>query len=311
MLEYDWRKVRCVDLTYDRKKFKTPADALAHGGKNVSYLIDNLRHHGIEVLNWRKFLEWHADGYPHYHLYIEVAESGRAGMIGYDLLQELWDAGMVREWPVKSKAHWEHIIGYAAKTGYLHKPKRHQVVFPEWLLDTKMRVRRTSGGSANPDTSKMITPKEKENYMRGLIKKCKKNTSGAKQTAHISSSHPKTNREALAECGATINVTYILSPTKTIEPGIASIPFKEWKESGARYIDGLGWCKNVTSEELGTFNETNYKRFPVERPPSMGERAGERRSPPKSKPGGKYTRTSKPQGKWVHKNPFAEARLYD
>lgn len=269
MVPMDWERVRCLEITVDRKKFKNPREAVKALQKEVGYLIDELRIQGIKIGRWVRFLEWHEDGFPHYHVYAEVEKSGRQGMIGYALLQSLWKHGLVREKQVESEAHWKNLLGYAGKTGYLHKAKRHQVVYPEWLLDSSDRLRRVSSNITKGVAS--ITIAQADKILDKLAAECKVRVPISREERGKGSNRGKTNRQLVAECGSTIKVSYASTMSNIIHRGTANLSFREWRASGAKYIEGLGWCREMTREQALEFDAQYFSDTPEARAVSMTE----------------------------------------
>lgn len=135
---WDWRKVRHFWLTVDREQFDGPADAYDSTKGDISYVMQRIRSQiadrGLVVQDYLKVLEWHADGYPHWHYLVLVNKAGRYGQIGYDVIAEAWEHGLVQERYIKDRGHWAAMAGYQAKRGYIGKAKNHQVTLPDWAL---------------------------------------------------------------------------------------------------------------------------------------------------------------------------------
>lgn len=133
-----WDQVRQVVLTVSRETPPEVAMESIRKNRAIPKLIKNL---GLKDKRWLWVLEFHADGYPHWHLFIEN-KRGRAGMIGKDRIQTLWKRGNVWESYPKDRKHWGAITGYHRKTGYFAgETKAHQLVLPEYLID-QSRVRK-------------------------------------------------------------------------------------------------------------------------------------------------------------------------
>jgi len=125
----NYQFVRHVVLTIDRKNFDNPADALESLTETSRRLVQYFQRQGHKIVNYVRAVEWHKDGYPHIHLLIEL---DRRGMIGGDVIRNFYNLGQVNESYFKTKAHWQMMTGYAAKTGYIGNSKDHQGVLPEW-----------------------------------------------------------------------------------------------------------------------------------------------------------------------------------
>lgn len=134
----DWRKTRHVILTIDRAYDAQEVFEEIRAEKALPRLVKRIAD-GSRYL-WA--LEWHSDGYPHWHLLVEVHESGAAGRIGKKRIQRAWGFGVVWETFIKTKDHWKAICGYHSSKGYLAgERKKHQLVLPRWLR-SESRVRK-------------------------------------------------------------------------------------------------------------------------------------------------------------------------
>jgi hypothetical protein len=88
-------------------------------------------------------MEFHKDGYPHWHLFVEVKDEGKGGMIGGNLLRRYWKGGdYVIETYIRNKSHWDELVGYFDKKGYFEKGKGYQGILPEWARNRFGRIRR-------------------------------------------------------------------------------------------------------------------------------------------------------------------------
>lgn len=106
-------------------------------------MIWNLRRtKEIGVVNWLWIMEFHRNGFPHFHLFIEVAIAGQGGMIGGDTLRHYWTVGRVMENHIFSKEHWNILLGYFEKHSYFGEGKEHQLELPDWAKGMKKRIRR-------------------------------------------------------------------------------------------------------------------------------------------------------------------------
>ncbi len=134
----DWRRTRMVTLTLNPANWTDGEDAYIWYkiNKPIGHFIENLGRAGIKVTDWTCNMEWHDNGYPHWHLLIEVDKPGPAGMIGQELLHKLWSHGdtthRIHEYYFSSEERFKKFTGYFSKSGYLHKDKQHQVTLPAW-----------------------------------------------------------------------------------------------------------------------------------------------------------------------------------
>jgi hypothetical protein len=144
---FDWRFTRHLVVTCDPGRFNGEGE-LAYTEimfkRGRGYLIKNLeRTEGITIVDWISFLEWHENGFPHWHIFIEVTEQGKRGMIGREKVKRHWPFGLwINEEYIKSEYHWKNITGdYFSKRGYFSDGGSHQGRLPEWAKD-KSRMRR-------------------------------------------------------------------------------------------------------------------------------------------------------------------------
>jgi hypothetical protein len=132
--EIPWDEARFVTLTMDPHKCGEGADAYLfyreHG--QIGYFIDRLRRLGIKIIDWCGFIEFHLNGNPHFHLLIRT-KKGSAGMIGNKTLLKAWAYGYVKEEHFATYKHYENLVGYLGKAGYLHKNKEYQSVLPDYF----------------------------------------------------------------------------------------------------------------------------------------------------------------------------------
>ena len=140
-----WGHVRHVEFSIDRK-FTSGREAylfIMQKRGIAQMLKDFARTDGIPINDAVWVLEWHKDGYPHFHVFIDVGIAGPAGMIGQRLLHARWPWGLwVHESPIKSENHWNSVVGYFDRKGYFEGDKGHQGRLPEWGLRGKMKIRR-------------------------------------------------------------------------------------------------------------------------------------------------------------------------
>lgn len=254
----DWRKVRAVELTLDPSRYPDPFLAYKAMGKEIGYFIASLKTHGVDVRDWVAFLEWHASGLPHYHLYIDVGKVGAAGMIGYEKIKSLWTHGLVREWPIRSERHWQNLIGYAAKTGYLHKAKRHQVVYPEWALKSRVRIRRVHGQQKREDKA---TVRYDESLLVDWIAKYKLATPEDLDSEWAGENNPvpMTNGERLSKCSECVYIYYATRGMLVHYQGKIKLSFADFKGLGAVYQEGLGWTIRMPAGALLDFHNKYFK----------------------------------------------------
>ncbi|MCD4717447.1 MAG: hypothetical protein K8R45_12010 [Desulfobacterales bacterium] len=249
-------------MTLDRKKIETGALAwqYVNDHKLIPGFIRNLQrgkkvfnkktgtwevlYPPIKISNWMWFLEWHKDGYPHWHLFIEVEKAGKAGMIGGDHIRHYWDIGRVRESYIRDKKHWNFLTGYFLKHGYFYhkKGKDHQTKLPKWALnDIHLKIRRTgrkAKARAEHSELKVIPPKPQLiDPITGEIFTPKRRV---KQTAY---------KVLFKKCGSQTRVT--ISNGRMVFIGTTNIPYKEIRDTvtGA-YQEKLGYTFNASNKLL-------------------------------------------------------------
>lgn len=133
-----WDRVRQVVLTVSRETDASTIMEDIRKRRSIPKLIQSL---GLGKRKWLWVLEFHADGYPHWHLFIEN-DRGRAGMIGKERIQSIWGYGHVWESYPKNAKHWGAITGYHRKAGYFAgETKKHQLTLPAYLMHQN-RVRK-------------------------------------------------------------------------------------------------------------------------------------------------------------------------
>lgn len=144
---WEWQRVRELVLTVDRDKFENPEQAYTYltKKKKIAGMIRNLeRTQGIVVADWCWLIEWHKDGFPHWHVFVLVDKAGQKGQIGYKKILQYWEYGKIVEGYIHSQNHWEYLTGYFKKHGYFEKKKAHQARLPEWARNRKEVIRRFS-----------------------------------------------------------------------------------------------------------------------------------------------------------------------
>jgi hypothetical protein len=140
---WDWRRVRSFVLTIDRALYSSPLEAYLRIQRDkelaefLKRLKRKLRKEGLDILDSFWVMEWHKDGFPHWHFYVLVNKKGRAGRINKKVnLTEAWGrAKHVQEGYIKDLAHWRATVGYAAKHGYFPDGKKEQAALPGWVRD--------------------------------------------------------------------------------------------------------------------------------------------------------------------------------
>lgn len=289
MESMDWKATRQFMVTINPKLFKDGEQAYLEVMKKrrISRLIRELkRTHGVRVRSWFYIREWHANGFPHWHVFVDVGVRGRAGMVGGDLLRKYWPLGAVRESYFKDHAHWDHVKGYAAKHGYFEKNKKHQIILPDWAKNYPSGKLRKKDGSRKI-IKKTAGPREKsdiEKIPQHVLEAC---TDEVLKSARLyeyfiemmieleeegkekKSRKRRTYAAVLAMCGATSRVIvdrgqideqmlhdlYMAQGARPLDIGIEfklNLPYKFVKDFGDKgeYKEGLGIVKRITKKEL-------------------------------------------------------------
>ena len=262
--KFDWQLTRHVVFTVDPSQFKDGRGAWEYINRHkiIPGLIRNLErgkkgfdpdtrkwqpiYDPIKITNWKWFLEWHKNGYAHYHLFIEVENKGQAGMIGGERLRHYWSLGRVTEGYIKSKGHWLNMIGDFKKRGYFsQKQKKHQVKLPKWALyNTGLKIRRTG--------AKITAKKNKDPFVE-LIKYFR--TRGEVidiKTGEIKGFRPKrpkhkrrSYKAIFASCGQRTRIK-IMTPNTTLK-GLFDIPYKELRQKiPGYYLETKGYSFQLT-----------------------------------------------------------------
>lgn len=177
---YNWRSTRHVILTVDPSLFSSPVEAFneIREKRLVAQFIRRLRRgvkekqgskwvqkiQPLEILRWAWFLEWHKNGFPHYHVFIQVPQEGSAGMIGGDRLRDSWKLGkIVKELYFENENHFREMTGYYSNKGYFEKGKKYQGELPGDIINTtttKIRRMNSSEQKHREKTKKIIIEDE-------------------------------------------------------------------------------------------------------------------------------------------------------
>lgn len=244
---WDYRYVRQIVLTIDREQFESPLDAYLTitQKKYIPALLRELtRRDGIEVVDWAWALEWHRDGYPHWHLFVLQNKQGQAGMIGQANISRIWKKGIVWEYPVRSEKHWHGLTGYFAKKGYFEKKKAHQALLPQWARDRQKRVNRTGSKKFSHELDRA---KATEKYLRKekIAERQMATPEGRKLRARQIGQYftdraadTLTNGQKLDRCGQS-TLLHIYG-TNSGELGSISMPYNVYRALDGEYIPGVG-----------------------------------------------------------------------
>ncbi len=232
---FNWRAVRHVVLSTNPYSFENdPSRAWEEitFQRGVGNLLKNLeRTEGIGIMDWVAFVEWYENGFPHWHVLIEVDKEGKAGMIGEQVIHRYWPKRFglyIHEEPIKDLAHWANLVGYFDKHGYFDDGKGHQGRLPEWA-----RVR-----------NKVIKRYETKKLKWGLEGKGNKKISQVSQDVGVDvEAGERSQRRAygliLEECGAKTRI--VVECKSWRHSWIAEVPYQEIKTAWTwEYIEGKG-----------------------------------------------------------------------
>jgi hypothetical protein len=253
--KFEWDKVRHIVLTVDPLKYEDGFDAWRSINSRavIRDMIRNLRRYKGRGLGfWMWFLEWHRNGFPHWHLLVETDVVGRGGMIGQEALHGYWREGRIRESYFKSQYHWDMFSGYIKKHGYIEKRKKQQGELPAWALEYKGRIRRFDGShvKVGKDGGEEMT---KRRPKRDWVREWERQQS----REWLRAMGGKSYRVILEDCGAFCNmeIEYMGQMGSYYQVQIALGAFKE--VLGGRYYEGQGWVIECFGSELKDF----LKRF--------------------------------------------------
>jgi len=252
---FDWQRTRQIVLTTDRTKFKNGREAWKYVNthKLIAGLIRNFkRAYGIKITKWKWFLEWHQDGFPHWHLFIEVENEGMAGMIGGDRIRHYWGLGGVTESYIHNQDHWNTLTGYFQAHGYFKgKDKSHQVELPKWAVeDEKLRIRRSgSNAKKRQPPCERIRDLMRANKLYDQIEIIDLQTGEiTKEKRKKRKRTPRTYKAMFESCGLTTRIKLMTDHTTMIFK--TDIPYREIREKiPGEYKNGVGYSFNV-SERL-------------------------------------------------------------
>lgn len=258
----DYKSTRQVVLTTDPKKFKDGQDCfetLRDSGALHQFIHNLTRTSGVKIKDWAWNLEWHSNGFPHWHMFIET-EAGKNGMIGNETILKHWKHGLVYESYIKNQRHWDYLTDYFGNNGYFNpktsgfdksgKDKTHQLELPEWAKAVTYKIRKT-GSKAG-------------------MKKVREDEAQDEKGPGVSRDTSKTYTEILDSCGKRtavyirrngnslfyehINSMYVFeNPRKqknTYYNAILNIPYKEFLKKAGDYIDGLGYVVTTSLKDF-------------------------------------------------------------
>lgn len=188
MKQMDYKKVRHIILTCSKSKTPNQILNLIRDKRAIPKMLYKMDLKGRKYL-W--VIEFHADGRPHWHLFIENIE---AMMIGHKNIK--WQHGIFWESYIKDANHWQAIIGYSKKKGYIAcETKTHQLELPEVFKEmsrirkfgTNIKTDNNKKTKTEPDNSqKQDKPKRKKRTYSEMFKNCDKESSIIIEGANLS-----------------------------------------------------------------------------------------------------------------------------
>jgi hypothetical protein len=235
----NWKRVRQIILTVERNQFESGEDAyiFVSDKELISDLIRNLKRTvKVKIVDWVYTLEFHKDGFPHWHIIIEVEEEGFFGQIGKDNIRKYWPWGeYIREDFIRDEAHWKRLTGYFGSKGYFGEgDKEHQLSLPAWAQGWAKKIRRWNGMA-----KKNGKPKEKK-----LV--------SIRTRSEAKPMRPY--KVILNECGrkTKIELAWNFESDKMLKGGnfrIVDVSVFEIN-GGFEYVKGEGWVREMNVQEL-------------------------------------------------------------
>jgi hypothetical protein len=257
--DWDWSRVRQAIMTVDPNLYPDAEAALKtiNREKYIPNAMRNLeRTKGIEIEDYQWTLEFHRNGYPHWHVFILVENAGRAGMIGGDNLRTYWKSGRVTESYIRNENHWKKIIGYFQKHGYFNKKKAYQSRLPDWAREKTYVIRRT-GGKTHPTDKQNFIEKEKflereerredpdKRRLDELLIGAELGDWFFKQANKESG---KTEGEKLDACGCETDLYSGFGFNNYL--GRAKMPYQDFRSMKGEYIEGEGYIVELDHNQL-------------------------------------------------------------
>lgn len=256
----NWRNVRHIILTLDRDNFLDGEAAYMSitRGKRVPGLTRDLRRYlGKKIKRWISFLEWHEDGFPHWHVIVEVDDTGKKGQIGHANIADYWGLGGVFETYPKNKQQWDNLTGYFKSSGYFDEKEKGQGKLPEWAIAHEGKIRRVNrsrfgwpdSGQYAKEKLSAADPQPYDDWDEGLQEEKPKK-------------RDRPYSLILSACGATTRLR-IMKEQRTVDTIIINLPlvdvvgscagFKHRLGSdGFEFLDGVGF--------VGFFNQEVYNQ---------------------------------------------------
>lgn len=283
---FDWRFTRQVVLTIDPANFLSPVEALTHirQKRSVGEFVRRLRHgvrekigkewrwkyKPIKIVRWAWFLEWHSNGFPHFHVFLMLDKEGKAGMIGNEFLRDSWNlSSWVREEYFHSEKHFKTLTGYYADKGYFEKDKKHQGILPDVIMDNiRGKIKRYGSSEQKEKKKKNEHVNLEHNYRicaaffekmgnQTKIKQKKRSAidinsivKGLADSFQNDLNHHSIHyRVILGKCGSKTMIELDLKNYRLLAE--CNIPYDEWKSKAkGEFVNGRGIIRKLNLLEI-------------------------------------------------------------
>lgn len=265
---WDYRYVRAFALTVDRDLYETGKEAYfaIQREKELAEFMRRLKRrllqHGVKIYDYQWVLEWHKDGFPHWHCLVLLNKKGKAGRIAtkIDLTGTWGKAKFIKEGYIHDAKHWAALAGYVSKHGYFGDGKKDQARLPEWAREMpltgegRIRIKRMermrqdyrNGAKPKRGGDKLVTMKEMDRLIRTFNGSVYNEDAGDFEEVYPKASI--TWGESLDSCGAKSLMTVhnkVFLLTMQI-----NIPYKDVKEMGGEYYECQGWVIPMESDQI-------------------------------------------------------------
>lgn len=241
-----WERVRHLILStnpfiFDNDGERAWREITFHRG--IGNLVKNLeRTEGINIVDWITFVEWYENGFPHWHLFIEVDQAGKEGMIGEKSIHRFWPWGIIiKELYIKNVAHWNNLTGYFDGHGYFEIGKGYQGELPAWGKSKNVRIKRYETKKQKRGVARLTQDKtlgEGQYTGMGIV-------SG--KTCPSLKSPMRNYNLILGGCGAQSKLT--VSTDGSTNSFTLPIKYRIMKLScGWEYVEGKGLFKSLSEE---------------------------------------------------------------
>lgn len=286
---WDYRYVRNFALTVDRELYASGKEAYfgiqreKELAEFMKRLKRRLRQHGVKIYDYLWILEWHKDGFPHWHCLVLLNKKGKAGRIAtkIDLTGTWGKAKFIKEGYIHDAKHWAALAGYVAKHGYFADGKKDQARLPDWVREMpktgegRIRIKRMermrrdyrNGASPKRGEDKAVTKRDVERLIRTFNGSVYVEEAG--EFEEVFPQGKMTWGECLDRCGAkTLMTVHNKAFLLTVK---INMPYKEIKEMGGKYYECQGWVIPMESdrilellelgEELVVYNRVEFDTF--------------------------------------------------